>query len=158
VQSYFSGQDTTGVKARADQAGVKPPEEMDKLRRIYLVKECSRVKKDGKFIDVPLDVAATIAKSRYPEYFGTEDPAQKTVSERERLEQAVDARRSKAREVPTSQGGEPQDPDALKAQALDIMEKKMFSEMSDGEKEIIAAAYRKDGCSEEQIKYLLSGK
>ncbi|MDD5394929.1 MAG: hypothetical protein PHE17_18075 [Thiothrix sp.] len=155
VLSYFNPSDTTGMKARAEQANVKPPEEMDALRRIYLVKECTRVRKDGKFVEIPYDVAATIAKSRYPEFFNDANPLQQAVSDRQKFEAALDQRRGKAVEVPAGQGAGQMDDDQLATQALEIMNRKSYAEMTDGEVEILKQAMRKEHYSEEEIKQII---
>ena len=57
----------------------------------------------------------------------------------------------KAREVPTAQGGEPMDPSVVADEALRLMNTKSFKDMTEGEKEIIKAAYRKEGYTDDQI-------
>jgi hypothetical protein len=129
---------------------------MDALRRIYRIRECKTIKKNGAVIDLPYETAAAIAKTRYPEDFQEVNAVQQRVDGRQKLEAALEARRGHAVEVPTSQGGEPMDPAVVADEALRLMNSKDFKDMTAGEKEIIKAAYRKEGYSEEQInKYLI---
>jgi hypothetical protein len=157
VTGYFNQNDSNGQRIReaAEKANIRPPAEMDTLRRIYIIRQCSIDKRGGKEVRYPLEVAVDIAKSRYPEVFA-EKGSQK-LEDRQRLEAVIDQRKAKAIEVPTAQGAEPMDDNTIGAQAIKLMNEKNFDEMSDGEREIIKAALRKDGQSENAINNIIYG-
>ncbi len=149
VKAYFNQNDVNGqrIKEAADKASIKPPEETDMLRRIYLIRECSFDRKTGA--RYPLDAAAHIAKSKYPQDFA--DKPSKTLENRVRLENALDQRKAHATEIPTQQGGTPLDDEAVIRESLKLVEEKGFAEMTDGEIEIFKTGLAKQGMPQEEI-------
>lgn len=149
VRAYFNQNDANGQRIReaADKIGVKPPAETDMLRRILLIRECSFDRKTGA--RYPLDTAALIAKSKYPQDFA--DKPSKTLENRVRIEQALDQRKSHATEIHTQQGGTPLDDEAVIRESIRLVEEKGFSGMTDGEVEIFKTGLAKQGMSQEDI-------
>jgi hypothetical protein len=150
VKAYFNQTDQNGqrIKEAADKAAIKPPEEINMFRRILLVRECSFDRKTGA--RYPLEVAAFIAKSKYPQDFA--DKPSKTLENRVRIEEALDQRRAHATEIPTQQGGTPLDDEAVIRESLRLVEEKGFAEMTDGEIEIFKTGLAKQGMPQEEIK------
>jgi hypothetical protein len=153
LAAYFNPGDPSHeqVVKIAEAASVKPPEEIDKLFRIYTIREHRPVRSGTGRVVVPYETAATIAMAKRPDVFKVSDPVQNNLSLEQRRAAAVDSMSKKAREVPTGAGGELNDPNFILAEAAKVITSKPLTELLPAEKELVKAAMRIEGASEAEI-------